>query len=221
MVKVWIETRKTKIEEDYGDPKLAVGKSLWSPQKSPAQRRLWENMKKVEPDDIIIHMIENNFFYGMSKAESNLKTDFICPKGSNWGNQKGYFISLKEFVQLKKPIDKNDLLREEKYSEKLIQIRKKNTVFYTKALNIRESHYLTEIPQELFFILNQLNQEKNGKNLPYQIQAPKQESTESPLEINTLLEKKKQIILYGPPGTGKTYATKKIAQNLIGEQNDS
>ncbi len=36
------------------------------------------------------------------------------------------------------------------------------------------------------------------------------------IEINTLLEKKKQIILYGPPGTGKTYATKKIAQTLIG-----
>lgn len=34
-------------------------------------------------------------------------------------------------------------------------------------------------------------------------------------KIETILERKKQIILYGPPGTGKTYYAEKTAQELI------
>ena len=34
----------------------------------------------------------------------------------------------------------------------------------------------------------------------------------------TLLLHKKQVILFGPPGTGKTYATKKLALNIINQE---
>ena len=37
------------------------------------------------------------------------------------------------------------------------------------------------------------------------------------LNISTLLNMKKQIILYGPPGTGKTFLTKRIAVSLINQ----
>lgn len=36
------------------------------------------------------------------------------------------------------------------------------------------------------------------------------------LDIESLVNQKKQIILYGPPGTGKTYNTKMITINVIG-----
>lgn len=39
-------------------------------------------------------------------------------------------------------------------------------------------------------------------------------------EYIEILEYKKQIILQGPPGTGKTYNAKKIAEQMVGENND-
>ena len=36
------------------------------------------------------------------------------------------------------------------------------------------------------------------------------------LDIQSLVNQKKQIILYGPPGTGKTYNTKMITVNVVG-----
>jgi len=39
------------------------------------------------------------------------------------------------------------------------------------------------------------------------------------LEIESLLKKKKQVILYGPPGTGKTYKTKSISVDLLNGDN--
>jgi 5-methylcytosine-specific restriction protein B len=40
-----------------------------------------------------------------------------------------------------------------------------------------------------------------------------------PARIQTILERKKQVILYGPPGTGKTYWAMKTAQELAARSN--
>jgi predicted RNA-binding protein with PUA-like domain len=218
-MKYWIE--KTIVQgrphRQQGDYKL--GRVLWSPQTGEGGVRIYENMREIKKDDVVLHFTDNEKFIGISRVQEEHDDSFKGLEGSEWAGRPGYLIKLKEYQELKQPINRNEFLEQDSYRKQLLEIEKDNTVFYTSKLSLRQGAYITEAPEKLLEILNEIYFNKTKEHLPYIDLTNththfdlKEQVIETVLQ---LLEKKKQIILYGPPGTGKTFLTKRHAVNFL------
>lgn len=160
----WIE--KTIVEgradREFGD--RALGKALWSPRTDKRGADIYKFMREVKAGDIIIHLIDNQQFSGISIAkQSAVKTDGI--EGTVW-DRGAYMITLKDYKKLEKPLDRK-LLLNSKYKKILEEISDKSQVFYNKDLNLRQGAYLTPCPKELLSLINNVYKELTSLNLPY------------------------------------------------------
>jgi len=127
-------------------------------------------MRLVQTNDLIIHLIDNLEFVGISEVACDLITDFFCLPNTEWdngyGRRPGYLIKLKNFQKFKNSITKYDILNK-KYKNRLLNIKNQDySLFYTKNLNLVQGGYLTEVPYSLLAIINEEFKQKNGYNLP-------------------------------------------------------
>lgn len=160
----WIEKTLVNGRTDRENGDRALGKALWSPQFGKAGADIYKNMRKVTKGDIILHLVDNTKFAGISFASDKAKkTTGIL--GTNWDGP-AYLIDLEGYVALNPAIDRSEILNQ-KQSRKLIDISQDSEVFYTYDLKLRQGAYLTPCPEELLSIINKVYNSKTNQNLPY------------------------------------------------------
>ncbi len=241
-VNFWIEKSEVKGRSDRESGPNSLGVALWSPQKSRGERKadIYANMRRVNPGDIVFHLVDNKSIVGISVALNKFDDSFTCLEGTNWAGDPGYRIQLSSFIKLE-----NEITREEifSYRSELLDIRESNSnLFYTKGMTLTEGGYLTSAPIELVSIFNRIYFQKTGSDLPlldkslldklpiseslmiYSIEDAVSELLISREDFEEMLESlhsKKNLILQGPPGTGKSFVAKKLAYALLDFKDDS
>ncbi len=232
----WIEKclvsgRPDRLEGDH-----ALGKALWSPQTSKDGRRIYESMTQVREGDVVFHLTDNKAITDVSIVAAPADDSFTGVEGTEWANQAGYRIALKDHAELDPPFPRSEFLAAEPYSSELKELAESGArgLFFSRKLELNQGSYLTEATPTLLSILNRAYQEYAGKSLPHVSDAITSEETNLPAytlddaletlflersaaeDIMLLWRAKKNIILQGPPGVGKSYAAQRLAFALMG-----
>ena len=236
---VWIEKTLVRGREDRVMGEHALGKALWSPQKSKNGGDIYANMRSVKPGDVVLHLTDNKAFTGISVAATSADDNFQGIAGTDWQGEC-HRIPLQGFETLDPPLYRDQLLKTEPYSTELKELIDGGAkgLFFNTNLELNQGAYLTEATPTLVSILNRAYEEAAGKPLPLigREEAPEPEasaaaepySIEDALvalfldkqeieEILLLWTAKKNIVLQGPPGVGKSFAAEKLAFALMEE----
>lgn len=160
---IWIEKTIVHGREDRMKGDRALGKVLWSPQTGERGADIYKNMKLVKSGDLVLHLINNKEFVGVSMVEKEA-IEGTGVVNSAW-DKPAFLIALNKYTKLDQPINRNEILNE-KNRQLLFKISSTSEVFYNKKLDLRQGAYLTPCPPELFSLINSIFYEKNGKNLP-------------------------------------------------------
>ncbi len=214
--RVWLEKTIVSGRPDREEGEFALGKVLWSPQRSGGNADIYKNMRDIKPGDRVFHLINNKEITGVSEVASGVDESFKCLRGTQWddgtGEKPGYLVRLKNYNRFENPIGRKEIFKKENEKQLLEVLKSHSGLFYNKDLTLRQGAYITEIPRQVLEIVEEASHAKNGKSLPGSVVAGDEQGQS---EIRSLLRWKKQVILYGPPGTGKTYNTRKMAMALI------
>lgn len=237
---VWIEKTLVSGRADREKGDHAIGKAIWSPQKSKNGGDIYANMRRVEPGDVILHLTDNRGFTGVSIATERADTSFQGVAGSEWEGPC-YRVSLRDYVELDPPLSRDQLLKAEPFAAELSELVESGAkgLFFNRKLELNQGAYLTEATPTLVSILNRAYIDAAGKALPWiddtgpqepvAVSGSKPYSTEDalqslfldPAEIDAILllwRAKKNIVLQGPPGVGKSFAAAKLAYALLGQE---
>jgi len=161
---VWVEKTIVNGRVDRKEGERALGKALWSSQKSTGGADIYKNMREVKKGDIILHLIDNEKFSGVSVVKTKAdETNGI--EGTDW-DRPSYLIELENYIELVPPIKRGELLNVKNKSE-LLKISKSSEVFYNSNLNLRQGAYLTPCPIDLLFLINKTFNETTSQNLPH------------------------------------------------------
>jgi len=211
------------VEKTYLQGRSAFGKVLASPQRGSDGRQVpaYNNMREIRKGDIVLHFVDMKAIVGISIAD---KEYLSVPYEDENGKRPGYMVTLRDYQELKSPIEKSDILNE-KYRDKLLSLLQKgHYLFYNKILRPNEGAYLTEAPPLLVEIINDVYKEKTGTELPYltistDVHSDLRLFDQSFVsEFEKLLRDKKQIILFGPPGTSKTFFALQFSKYMTGDR---
>jgi len=231
----WIEKTIVNGRPDRLSGERALGKALWSPQKAKDGADIYKNMRQVKQGDIVLHLINNKLFSGISIVkEIAIETNGIS--GTGWEGP-AYLIELKDYSELNPPIDRTDFLT---IRNKILldKISRESEVFYNNKLDLRQGAYLTPCPIELLHLINETFKTKSKKDLPFldKINLEKLPIESYRLNFNNLpmksinhfvsIKTKPFIILAGLSGTGKSrlvrtlaYQFNNIATDLVDRKN--
>lgn len=180
MIKYWIEKSivENRIDRMKGD--RALGKVLWSPQESKNGRDIYKNMREVNAGDIILHLIDNKIFSGISLVKSKaVETSSV--EGTPW-NRASYLVELEDYIKLDPPIKREDILNQNN-KEVLSNISKTSEVFYNSYLGLRQGAYLTPCPRDLLLLIAQIFKDSTSKDLPH---SERMDITENINNLNAL-----------------------------------
>jgi 5-methylcytosine-specific restriction protein B len=161
---LWIEKTLTK-RDDRLEGDRALGKALWSPQKDKRGADIYKNMLLVKKGDVVLHLIDNKSFCGLSKVvKSAVETTGLA--GTQWEGPS-YLIELEDFNRLDYQIDVKTKILNDINKHTLLEINKKSEVFYTQDLKLRQGAYLTPCPIELFELISNAYKANTGKDMPF------------------------------------------------------
>jgi hypothetical protein len=237
---VWIEKTLVAGRADREGGDHALGKALWSPQKSKNGGDIYANMRRVEPGDVILHLTDNRGFTGVSIAAERADDTFDGLVGTEWEGPC-YRIALCDYVELDPPLLRDQVFRTEPFAAELGELVESGAkgLFFNRKLELNQGAYLTEATPTLLSILNRAYVHAAGKPLPWMDEEETAKPTASlaaspyspedalqslfleAAEIDAILllwRAKKNIVLQGPPGVGKSFAASKLAFALMGQQ---
>jgi hypothetical protein len=89
---VWIEKVKFEGRPDRQHGEYALGKVLWSPKRDRSGADEYGDMRRVQPGDLVIHIIDKGNIAGVSKAASYTQMNFRGLPGTAWAGTDGYLI---------------------------------------------------------------------------------------------------------------------------------
>ncbi|WCK79888.1 AAA family ATPase [Agrobacterium fabrum] len=239
----WIEKTIVAGRPDREVGENALGRVLWSPQRSKDGKNIYSNMLQVQPGDVVFHLTDNEAISSVSVASSAADRSFVALEGSEWAGQPAFRIELKEHEVLEPQLPRSAFLETEPFSAELKELAESGAkgLFYNSHRGLNQGAYLTEATPTLLAILNRAYQAFAGRGLPYlAADAPSQEAEAviEPYTLDDALEAlfldrseaedilllwaaKKNIILQGPPGVGKSFAAQKLAFALMGAEDRS
>jgi hypothetical protein len=234
------------VEENVGaaararKPQIAsnnrLGAALWSPQKAKNSADIYKDMRAVREGDIVLHLIDNKEFSGVSVAAGKADSTFQGLPSTAWQGP-AYRVPLRDYMPLDPPLEREDFLESPVGAAELRKVREQygRGLFYTADLDLNQGKYLTKAPIELVEALSRIYFKLYGKALPHLgslVQIPNAPasrdgySTEDAMsgifldrdyfeEMLLLLDTKKNVILQGPPGVGKTFIARRLAYALL------
>ena len=239
----WIEKTIVSGRPDREAGEHAVGKALWSPQRSKSGGDIYANMRRVRKGDVVFHLTDNHAFTGVSIAAATADDTFVGLVGTDWEGP-AYRIQLTDYQQFDPPFPREAFLETEPFATELRELAESGVkgLFYNSRRGLNQGAYLTEAGPTLLSVLNRAYQAYSEETLPYVeptaepgsgvASAIRSYTADDALEalflereevedILTLWETKKNIILQGPPGVGKSFAAQRLAFALMGEEDRS
>jgi 5-methylcytosine-specific restriction protein B len=223
----WIEKSIVEGRADRQTGDRALGKALWSTQRSKGGGDIYKNMRKVQKGDFILHLIDKGSISGISTARDNF-SETKGLEGTDWSG-KGYLIELDNYSELTPRITRTDLLSDKNRSQ-LQQIADKSEVFYDRNLDLRQGAYLTPCPTELLNLISEIYFKLSGKFLPLvgdlESTFPNNavyNSIDIPMNYSnycTSIKSKPFIILAGFSGTGKSRLVRTLAYQFDNIETD-
>jgi hypothetical protein len=232
----WIEKTIVTGRPDRESGDLAVGKALWSPQKSKSGGDIYANMRRVKADDVVFHLTDNEAITGVSTAAGSADDKFVGLAGTDWEGP-GYRVQLTGHATLDPPLPREAFLEKEPFATELRELALSGAkgLFYNVHRGLNQGAYLTEATPTLLSVLSRAYHAHAGKPLPFaeEVAAPitstQKFTIDDALEglflerqeieqILLLWNTKKNIILQGPPGVGKSFAARRLAYALLGAE---
>lgn len=241
----WIEKTLIAGRPDREEGPHALGRALWSPQRSTDGRNIYSNMLQVRPGDVVFHLTDNQAISHVSIAAQVADQSFEGLPDTDWAGQPGYRIQLKDCASFSPALPREAFLKTEPFAQQLRELVESGArgLFYNSRLELNQGAYLTEATPSLLAILNRayrafanqplpfINQEElaSPEALPddqttsddYDLEEALEElflSAEEAKEILFLWQAKKNVILQGPPGVGKSFAAQRLAFALMGKK---
>jgi 5-methylcytosine-specific restriction protein B len=93
----WIEKTIVSGRPDRESGDYAVGKALWSPQKSKSGGDIYANMRRVKAGDVVFHLTDNEAITGVSTAAGSADDKFVGLAGTDWEGP-AYRVQLTGYV---------------------------------------------------------------------------------------------------------------------------
>jgi hypothetical protein len=166
--KYWIEKTIVAGRADRMDGDHSLGRALWSPQKASNGNQIYQQMLEVRPGDAVLHLVDNSQFSGISLVHSEADDSFIGLAGTDWAGRPAYRVELREYVAISPPLTREEFFEQPGPGDELQALHANHTgLFYTHGLALNQGAYLTEAPEELVRVLNDIHRRKTGKALPH------------------------------------------------------
>ena len=233
---IWIEKTIVAGRPDRQDGEYALGKVLWSPQRSKDRADIYRFMRDISPGDIVLHLTDNQGFTAVSEAKS-VAESFGGVPGTEWGSEPSYRVTLNNFTRLDPPLNR-EVFFASPFRERLLDLitSGQKNLFYNSGPALNQGAYLTPAPPALLRILDDAYRSVAGKALIAENgvleSARAKDASQDVVSFDRLVKRtfwteaklssiiesirhpvrpSRQIILAGPPGTSKTF----VAQELI------
>ena len=162
---VWIQKTIVRGREDRETGEYALGRMLWSPQRSNSGGDIYRFMRDVRAGDRVLHLTDNEGFTGVSQAAASAE-EFNGLPGTDWADRPSYRIPLDNFERLEPPLSR-DTFFNEPYGGRLVALIKggQQNLFYNSEPALNQGAYLTPAPKELVAILDEAYRSVSGKSL--------------------------------------------------------
>ena len=136
--RVWIEKTTAKNRSDRVKGEHAIGKALWSPQKNQGGGDIYKAMRQVFPGDYVIHLVDNQQFVGISKAEEIYNDKFQGVPNSEWEGPY-YRVSLKEYREFEEPIPRGVIFENSDFGLPLeIVLEGDDNIFFNRKFELNQ-----------------------------------------------------------------------------------
>ena len=163
----WVEKSLVTGRSDRGrDQEHGLGHALWSPKKDARGADIYRSMREVRPGDVVVHLVDNAGFAGVSVAASSAQ-DFTGPAGTDWGGRDGWRIALRDYVELDPQLSRDEFLSEGNKAALTAALDSGANLFYNRGLNLNQGAYLTELPRNLVDLLDATYMANHGRHLPH------------------------------------------------------
>ena len=163
---VWIEKTLVQGRVDRADGPEALGRALWSPLRAQNGADIYRNMRRVQPNDIVLHLTDNDAFTGRSVVNGFARADFVGIDGTSWAGLPCYRVPLRDHRMVIPPLTRAMLETDIQVRERLIEIRRAHSnLYYDPNLQLHQGGYLTEAPDALVSLLDLTYRNQTGHHL--------------------------------------------------------
>lgn len=165
--KVWVEKTDVKGELHRASGEFAFGKRLWSPTRGDNGADVYADMRRVQPGDRVLHLVDGRHIVGVSTIADRTKLGAICPEGSKWAGRPAYTVELSDYKQLSPPLERDEFLKNAATRPSLAAVLAKyDKLFFNKDFDLNQGAYFTEAPDLLVDVLDKAYVSKTSAGLP-------------------------------------------------------
>jgi hypothetical protein len=103
--RIWIEKTLVKGRPDREQGEHRLGAALWSPQKAKNGADIYKEMRAVREGDVVLHLIDNSQFSGVSVAAGGADSAFQGLPNTAWQGP-AFRVPLRDYLPLDPPLER-------------------------------------------------------------------------------------------------------------------